>query len=116
MGDVSDTARPDQAVAGLGAAASGVGDHLDDPWRERVLDDEREHGLRQEARLEHAAAVLVRDAALASVPDRLDDPDAHVARLLLDRVDDRLDPLSNHDRLDLDHAIRALRRSSSTVS
>jgi hypothetical protein len=50
-----------------------------------------------------AAAVLVRDAALAPVPDRLDDRHADVAGLLLDRVDHGLDPLPHDHRLDLDH-------------
>ena len=76
----------------------------DDGVRLVVVDDEDEQRLRQEARLEHAAAVLVRDAALAPVADRLDHRHADVARLLLDRVDHRLDPLADHDRLDLRHA------------
>src|SRR2546425_6383642 len=72
--------------------------------------------LRQEPRLEHAAAVFVRDAALAPVSDRLDDRDADVTGLLLDRVDHRLDTLADDDRLDLDHVITSLRRSRNTVS
>src|SRR4029077_11989238 len=82
-----------------------VGDRRDDPFRERVLDDEREQRLRQEPRLEGAAAVLVGDATLAPVPDRLDDRDADVAGLLLDGVDHRLDPLLHDHRLDLDHPV-----------
>ena len=77
------------------AAMTSVGD--------LVADDERQVRLRQEARLEHAPAVLVRDPALAAVADRLDHRHADVARLLLDRVDHRLDALADHDRLDLDH-------------
>ena len=67
-----------------------------------VLDDEREHRLGQEPRLEDPPAVLVRDAALTAVPDRLDDGHADMAGLLLDGVDDRLDALPDYDRLDLD--------------
>ena len=63
-----------------------------------------EQRLRQEARLEHAPAVLVRDAALATVADRLDHRHADMPRRFLDRVDHRLDPLSQHDGLDLHHA------------
>jgi hypothetical protein len=85
------------------AAAGCVADRDDDPLGERVLDEEREQRLRQEARLEGAAAVLVRHAALAPVPDRLDDRDADMAGLLLDRVDHGLDPLPHDHRLDLDH-------------
>src|SRR5205085_8127751 len=77
--------------------------------RERVRDYEGEQRLRQEARLEDATAVLVRDPALAAVADRFDDGHAHVPGLLLDRVDHGLDPLPQHDRLDLDHAGRPLR-------
>src|SRR5207245_1169560 len=71
--------------------------------RDRVLDDEGEERLRQEARLERAAAVLVGDTALEPVPDRLDDRDADVPGLLLHGVDDGLDPLPHDHRLDLDH-------------
>src|SRR5207244_404700 len=59
--------------------------------------------LRKEPRLEHAAPVLVRDSALAPVADGLDNRDADMARGLLDRVDHCLDPLADHDCLDLDH-------------
>src|SRR6185437_13109731 len=52
---------------------------------------------------EDPAAVLVRDPALAAVPDRLEHGHADVARLALDRVDDRLDALPDDHRLDLDH-------------
>src|SRR5207245_1107612 len=67
--DVLDPARPDQAVARLVAAPCRVDDRVNDRLRDPVLDDEREHGLRQEPRLEEPPAVLVRDAALAAVPD-----------------------------------------------
>src|SRR5438067_330046 len=63
---------PAEAVARLVAAARGVDDRPDHAVDDVVLDDEHEHRLRQEARLEHAAAVLVRDAALPAVADRLD--------------------------------------------
>src|SRR5881397_2855502 len=69
--DVVDGARPDDPVAGFVAAARRLGD--------RVLDDEREHRLRQEARLEHPAAIFVGHPALASMADRLDDRDTDVA-------------------------------------
>ena len=98
---------PDRAASAIAATTAA---------RDRVLDDEREERLRQEARLEHAAAVLVRHAALASVADRLDHGHAHVAGLRLDRVDHRLDPLADHDRLDLRHVITSLRRSRTTTS
>src|SRR5215471_1342254 len=74
-----------------------------DPLRERVLDQECEERLRQEAGLEGAAAVLVRDPTLAPVPDRLDDRDPDVSGLLFDRVDHGLDPFPHDHRLDLDH-------------
>src|SRR5690348_2452201 len=65
--DVVDGARPDDPVAGLVAAARGVDDRGDDAAGDRVADDERELRLRQEARLEDTAAVLVRHTALAAV-------------------------------------------------
>ena len=68
-----------------------------------VVDDEREQRLREEPRLEHASAVLVRDPALPSVPDRLDHRDSDVTRLFLDGVDHRLDPLPYDYRLHLRH-------------
>ena len=56
-----------------------------------VLDDEDEERLAgEEARLEDPAAVLVRDAPLAAVADRLEDGHTDVTGLRLDRVDDRL--------------------------
>src|ERR671932_607402 len=57
--DAVDRRRPDEAVAGLVAAARRVGDRLDDLVRARVGDDEGEERLREEARLEDAAAILV---------------------------------------------------------
>ena len=81
-----------------------------------VLDDEDQQRLRQEARLEDAPAVLVRDPALPAVADRLDHRHAHVPGRVLDRVDHRLDALADDDGLDLDHSITSLRRSIRTVS
>src|SRR4029453_12577377 len=77
---------------------------------------EDQQRLRQEAGLEDAPAVLVRDAALATVADRLDHGHAHMPGFVLDRVDHRLDALADHDRFDLDHWIPSLRRSRKTVS
>src|SRR5881394_1905345 len=57
--DVADGARPDDPVAGLVAAARRIGDRVHDGVGDRVVDDEREHRLRQEARLEDPAAILV---------------------------------------------------------
>src|SRR6476469_778188 len=71
VGDVLDGRRPDEAVARLVAAARGVDDRMHDSVRDVVRDDEDEHRLRQEARLEDAPPVLVRDAALAPVADGL---------------------------------------------
>jgi len=68
-----------------------------------VLDDEDQQRLRKEARLEDASPVLVRDPALAAVPDRLDDGHAHVTRRSLDRFDHGLDPFSRDHRLHLRH-------------
>src|SRR5689334_1946240 len=87
---VADRARPHDPVARLVAAPRRVRDRVDDRVRDGVVDDEREHRLGQEARLEDAAPVLVGDAALPSVADRLDDRHADVAGLHLDRVDDGL--------------------------
>lgn len=74
------------------------------PARSRKGGGSYEQLLVEEARLERAAAVLVRHAALAAAPDRLDDGHAHVAGLVLDRVDHGLDPLPHDYRLDLDHS------------
>src|SRR2546423_11684282 len=73
---VRDRRRPDEPVARLVPAAGRVRDRIDDRIDDLVGDDERQKRLRQEARLEHAPPVLVRNAALPSVPDRLDDGDA----------------------------------------
>src|ERR1700694_4990235 len=102
--DVADGARPDDPVAGLVAAARRVRDRVHHRVGDRVVDDEREHRLRQEARLEDPAAVLVGDAALAPMADRLDDRDAAGPGFVLDRVDDGLDALPDHHRLHLDHS------------
>src|SRR5438128_613653 len=57
---VANRSGPDEAVARLVAAARSVDDRVDDGRRAMVVDDERQQRLRQEARLEHAAAVFVR--------------------------------------------------------
>src|SRR3954452_7503247 len=62
--DVVDRRRPDQAVAGLVAALRGVDDRRHCRFGLVVVDDEDEHRLREEPRLEHAAPVLVGHAAL----------------------------------------------------
>src|SRR5207249_11487210 len=54
----------------------------------------RSQRLRQEARLEDAAAVLMRDPGLPAVTDRLDDGHSDMSGLLLDRVDHDLDPFA----------------------
>ena len=84
--------------------------------RELVGHDEREQRLRQEARLEDAPSVLVRDPALAPVTYRLDDRHAHVPGLLLDGVDHDLDAFPQDDCLDLGHVTTSLRRSTSRTS
>src|SRR6185503_20084372 len=105
-----------EAVAALVAAARGIGDRRGGRRRELVRDDEGEQRLGQEAGLEHPPPVLVRDPALAPVADRLDDRHAHVAGLLLDRVDHRLHALAQDDRLYLLHVTTSLRRSTRTTS
>src|SRR3954469_2770619 len=82
--DIADGRDPTEAVTRLVAAARGVDDCPGHDIDDVVGDDEHEQRLRQEPRLEDAPAVLVRDAALASVADRLDHRDADVARRLLD--------------------------------
>ena len=74
--DVLDGRGPDEAVPS-GITASGcVGDRLDHRLRSRVLDDEDEQRLREEARLEDPAAVLVGDAPLPAVTYRLENSGA----------------------------------------
>src|SRR5262245_59597854 len=101
--DVVDRLLPDEPVAGLVAAARRVGHGRLDCICELVADEEGQDGLRQEPRLEHTTAVLVCDAALPAVADRLDDGHAHVTRRILDGVDHGLDPFPDHDRLNLHH-------------
>src|SRR5579884_2173346 len=62
---------PDDPVAGVVSASRGVADRRAHVVCDLVPDDEDEQRLRQEARLEHAPPVLVRDAALPAVPDGL---------------------------------------------
>src|SRR5437764_6225680 len=116
VGDVFDAACPDEAVARLVARPRGVRDRFDHSRRDLVVDDEREQCLRQEARFEDTPPVLVRDAALASVTDRLDHRDADVACLLLDGVDHGFDALADDYGFDLDHSITSLRRSRKMTS
>src|ERR1700710_2888934 len=82
--DVRDLRRPDEAVARLVPGARCVDDCLGDERGDPVLDNEDQHRLWQEPRLEDASAVLVRDSALASVTDRFDHGHPHVARGLFD--------------------------------
>src|SRR6267378_4280547 len=107
--DVVDGGDPAEAVARLVTAARRVDDGRDHVVDDLVRDDEDEHRLRQEPRLEDPAAVLVRDAALATVADRLDYGHADVACRVLDGVDHRLHALSDDDCFDLLH--RATPRS-----
>src|SRR5262249_60020034 len=108
-----DRRAPHDPVARLVAAPRRVADRSDDRLGEVVLDEEDQQRLRQEARLEHATAVLLRDAALASVPDGLDHGHADVPGRLLDCIDHGLDPLSDHHRLHLHH-LRLPRLASTT--
>src|SRR3954470_19659464 len=62
VADAFDRGPPDDAVPRLVARAGGVDDRVDDRLGLVCCDDEDEHRLRQEARLEDAAPVLVRDA------------------------------------------------------
>src|SRR5436309_8117518 len=101
--DVVDGAAPDDPVAGLMAAARGIADHGGDLVGDLVLDEEDQERLREEARLEHATAVLVRDAALAAVPDSLDHRHADMPGRLLDCIDHGFDPLPDHHRFHLHH-------------
>src|SRR5439155_3398273 len=100
---VVDSTAPHDPVTGFVSAPRRVGDHRSDVVGDLVLDEEDQERLRQEARLEHATAVLVRDAALAAVPDRLDHGHADVPGRLLDCIDHGLDPLPDHHRLHLHH-------------
>ena len=96
---------PADAVAVLVAGAGGVDDRVHDVVRDLVPDDEDQVRLGQEARLEDPPPVLVRDPALAAVPDGLDHRHADVAGVLLDRVHDRLDAVADDHCLDLDHRV-----------
>ena len=71
----------DDPVARLVPAAGSVDDRRHDLLGHVVADDEGEHRLRQEPRLEDPPAVLVRDPALPAVADRLDDGHADVSGL-----------------------------------
>ena len=103
VGDVADGRDPADAVTGSWpvraastiASSDGVGD--------LVAHDEGQVRLRQEPRLEDAAPVLVRDASLAAVADRLDHGDADVAGVLLDGVHHGLDAVADDDRLHFLH-------------
>src|SRR4051794_33485221 len=101
---VRDRGRPHEPVARLVAAPGRIDDRGDGVLDDPVRDDERQQRLRQEPRFEDPAAVLVRDTTLAPVPDRLDHRHTDMARRLFDRVDHRLDPFTEHDRLDLHHS------------
>src|SRR5580765_1854720 len=101
--DVDDGGLPHEPVARFVAAARRVGHGGLDCVCDVVADEEGQDGLRQEPRLEHTTAVLVCDAALPAVADRLDDGHANVTRRILDGVDHGLDPFPDHDRLHLHH-------------
>src|SRR6185503_7133164 len=109
--DVADGRRPDEPVSRLVAAARRIDDCVDDELLQAIVDDEDQQRLRQEPRLEDPSAVLVRDAALPPVTDRLDDGDADVPRRVLDRIDDGLDPLADHRRLHFHHSPLLSRRT-----
>src|SRR6266516_1892864 len=114
--DVRDRAGPAEAVARLVAAVSGVHHRPDHVADEVIGDDEDELRLREEARFEDPSPILVRDAALAPVTDRLDHRHAHVPGRLLDRVDHGLDALSDDYGFDLVHQAAISSASSATVS
>src|SRR5512146_1119854 len=101
--DVADGRRPPEAVLRFVAATGRVDERVDHELLQPVIDDEDQQRLRQEPRLEDPSAVLVGDAQLTPVTDRLDDGHADVARRLLDGVDDGLDPLADHRRLYFHH-------------
>ncbi len=88
-------AHPADPVTGDVPAPRRVNDCVQHRIRLCVIHDEHEQRLRQEARLEDAAAIFVRDATLPSVSNRFDDRDTNVPGLLLDRIDDDLDALSS---------------------
>src|SRR5262245_29636253 len=98
-----DARAPHDPVARLVAAPGRVADRGGDLLGEIVLDEEDQHRLRQEPRLEDATAVLVRDAALPPVSDGLDHGYADVPGRLLDCIDHGFDPLPDHHRLHLHH-------------
>src|SRR3954452_23813343 len=85
------------------ARAGRVDDRRDRTLDVLVGDDERHVRLRQEARLEDASPVLVRDALLAAVTDGLDNGDAYVPGGGLDGLHDRLDAVSDDDRFHFHH-------------
>src|SRR3954454_3936671 len=103
--DVRHRRLPHEAVARLVPAPRRVGDRRLHRVRDLVPDEEGQDGLGQEPRLEHPPAVLVRDPALPAVTDRLDDGHSDVTGRVLDGIDHGLDPLSDHDRLNLHHAL-----------
>src|SRR2546423_126390 len=103
MDHVVDGAAPDDPVAGVMAAPRGIADHGRHLVCDLVLDEKDQQRLRKEARLEHATAVLVCDAALAAMPDGLDHGYADVPGRLLDCIDHGFDPLPDHHRLHLHH-------------
>src|SRR4051794_36560691 len=105
VADALDRRRPDDPVTRLVTGAGRVDDRAHHSLRPVGGDDEDEHCLRQEPRLEDPAAVLVRDSALLAVADGLDHRHAHVSGRLLDRVDDGLDALPDDDGFNLDHAL-----------
>jgi hypothetical protein len=114
VGDAEHGRQPADPVAVDVAGARRVDDRVHDVLGDLVADDEGQVRLRQEPRLEDAAAVLVRDALLAPVPDRLDHRHADVSRVLLDRLHDRLDAVSHDHGLHLDHPSLTASRSWTT--
>src|SRR4029079_2134199 len=103
--DVCHRRLPDEPVARLVPAPRRVGDRRLHRVRDLVPDEEGQDGLGQEPRLQHPPAGLLRDPALPAVTDRLDDGHADVAGRILDGIDHGLDPLPDHDRLNLYHAL-----------
>src|ERR671934_1180490 len=76
--DVGHRAGPAEPVARFVAGVRRVDDRPDHVVDDVIGDDEDELRLGQEARLEDPAAILVGDAALAAVTDRLDHGHADV--------------------------------------